>query len=86
LNGYLNNTHARPLNDLRRSFGTRGNMGNHFPDARLKRGRDSVTEGATTIARHFAKVRKCTARIFDFHARRNERNAASTSSSLATPL
>jgi hypothetical protein len=55
------------------------------PDSRLDRGGDGIPEGHA-VGRKFMKIGNGAVGIFDLHARRKARKAASTCCWLATPL
>jgi len=56
------------------------------PDPGLKCLGNRIAECSATVGRNHTKVSDSSFGILDLHTRRNVRNAASTSSSVATPL
>jgi hypothetical protein len=80
-----NGVHARTLPDLRRCFRVFGNMRDDPLNTRL----DGCGNGFAkhmAVSGYLAEVGNRAVRVFDPHARRNEANAASTCSGVATPL
>ena len=89
LEGIANERHdmqARPLFDRWRAKRLSANAVNHRADASFKGFGHTVAEGPPAVQTNLAKVGDRPFRILNLHARRNARNAASTSSSVATPL
>jgi hypothetical protein len=77
--------HARPLNYGRTTFGMLPYLRNDFLDANLN-GRGYHFAEGPAVCGNFMEIGGRAFRVFNFHAVRNDLNAASTSSSVATPL
>lgn len=77
---------TRPLFDLGRAERLSADALGYGADARFQSFGHPVAEYPAAVSRNLAKVRDSSARILNLHRRRNVRNAASTSSSVATPL
>ena len=77
--------HARPLNHGPPTFGVLPYLRNDFSDANLDSRGDHVAE-RPTVCGNFMEIGGRAFRVFNSHAVRNDLNAASTSSSVATPL
>ena len=75
-----------PLFNFRRDPRLPADMFYDRTNTSLKRLSDSVAECAAAIGGYFAKIGDCAVGIFNLHARRKVRKAASTSSADATPL
>jgi hypothetical protein len=80
------NVQTGPLFDLRRDPRFPTNMLYDCTNTSFKRRGDSIAECAAAIGGYFAKIGDCAIGVFNLHARRKVRNAASTSSADATPL
>lgn len=80
------NAQARPLFDLRRAKRLAADTVGNRADAGFESFGYPVAESPATNRRNRAKVGDGTLRVLNPHRRRNVRNAASTSSSVATLL
>lgn len=77
---------ARASLDLRSTEWVSPDALNDGTDATFQSLSYSIAEDPTALSGNLAKIGDGAAGILDLHARRNERKAASTSSSVATPL
>lgn len=78
--------HSGSLLDLWRTQWIPADVLDDSSDANFESFRYSVAKSAAAIGRYFAKIGDGTPRIFNPHADRNVRKAASTSSAVAVPL
>lgn len=79
-----NSSHARPLDDFRSGLRTRGYMCDDLTNPEFNRGSYCLAKRAT-VGGHITQVSRRALAVLDLHSRRNDLNAASTSSSLANP-
>jgi hypothetical protein len=87
--GILDERHhveAGPLFDLGRAERVSADAIDDGPDAGFKSARNPVAECAAAVGGNLAKIGDGAVGVLNLHARRNVRNAASTSSSVAIPL
>ena len=73
----------RPLIDPGRAKRISADVVDYGANTRFEGSRHLIAEGAVVVGRNLAKIGDGTLRVLDLHGRRNVRNAASTSSSVA---
>ena len=80
-----NDMHARPLDNPCGEMRTCGYVRDELTNAEFDGGSDRRAKHAA-VGGHLTKISRGPLTELDFHSPRNDLNAASTSSSLATPL